>query len=376
MKSLISIFFLLFPCILWGQQSNRIKGSLVDTCHNPVKDASIVLMNQADSSQITWVVCKEHMFELEYKDTGKPLLLHVSAIGYAGKYIKIDPTHLNLGEIVMKPWTLNIDEVTVSVKKPIVHKVERGRDQYMIPEWMGMQAYDLSSLLSLVPGLILNNKNIEIAGIGKPVYILNGLNPQMGELESLNPRDIEKVTIVRMPSGKFGPTTFGIIYIETKKQWFDYMRVRLKNQFKYTNITNNESSLSFNYKKNKLSHYIGYSFSYEPLKYDLRYGYETIIPKEDIHYNMFTSTDMYEKNKKHVFIYSTKYQINTSSFIDLQYYFSMENILANNLVHTAFSNEDQPDLSSRTLTDMKGHQHLANIRYDNMFDERKRLTFS
>ena len=54
----------------------------------------------------------------------------------------------------------------------------------------------------------------------------------------------------------------------------------------------------------------------------------------------------------------------------------MENILANNLVHTAFSNEDQPDLSSRTLTDMKGHQHLANIRYDNMFDERKRLTFS
>ena len=38
MKSLISIFFLLFPCILWGQQSNRIKGSLVDTCHNPVKD--------------------------------------------------------------------------------------------------------------------------------------------------------------------------------------------------------------------------------------------------------------------------------------------------------------------------------------------------
>ena len=316
------------------------------------------------------------MFELEYKDTGKPLLLHVSAIGYAGKYIKIDPTHLNLGEIVMKPWTLNIDEVTVSVKKPIVHKVERGRDQYMIPEWMGMQAYDLSSLLSLVPGLILNNKNIEIAGIGKPVYILNGLNPQMGELESLNPRDIEKVTIVRMPSGKFGPTTFGIIYIETKKQWFDYMRVRLKNQFKYTNITNNESSLSFNYKKNKLSHYIGYSFSYEPLKYDLRYGYETIIPKEDIHYNMFTSTDMYEKNKKHVFIYSTKYQINTSSFIDLQYYFSMENILANNLVYTAFFNEDQPDLSSRTLTDMKGHQHLANIRYDNMFDERKRLTFS
>ena len=65
MKSLISIFFLLFPCILWGQQSNRIKGSLVDTCHNPVKDASIVLMNQADSSQITWIVCKEHMFELE-----------------------------------------------------------------------------------------------------------------------------------------------------------------------------------------------------------------------------------------------------------------------------------------------------------------------
>ena len=195
MKSLISIFFLLFPCILWGQQSNRIKGSLVDTCHNPVKDASIVLMNQADSSQITWIVCKEHMFELKYKDTGKPLLLHVSAIGYAGKYIKIDPTHLNLGEIVMKPWTLNIDEVTVSVKKPIVHKVERGRDQYMIPEWMGMQAYDLSSLLALVPGLILKNDDIEIAGIGKPVYILNGLNPQMGELESLNPRDIEKVTI-------------------------------------------------------------------------------------------------------------------------------------------------------------------------------------
>lgn len=127
-----------------------------------------------------------------------------------------------------------------------------------------------------------------------------------------------------MPSGKFGPTAVGIIYIETKKQWFDYMRIRLKNQFKYTNVTNNESSLSFNYKKNKLSHYIGYSFSYEPLKYDLRYGYETIIPEKDIHYNMSTSTDMYEKNKKHRFTYSTKYQINTNSFVDLQYYFSME----------------------------------------------------
>ena len=376
MKTLIFIFFLSFPCILWGQQPNRIKGSLIDSCHNPVKGASIVLMNRADSSQITWMVCKENIFELEYKDTGKPLLLHVSAIGYAGKYIKIDPTHLNLGEIVMMPWALNIDEVTISVKKPIVHNVERGRDQYTIPEWMGLQAYNLSSLLSLIPGLILNNENIEIAGIGKPIYILNGTNPRMGELENLNPRDIEKVTIARMPSSKFGPNAVGIIYIETKKQWHDYTRIRLKNQFKYTNVTNNQSSLFFSYKKNKLSHYLGYSFDYDPEKYDLRYGYETNIPEEDIHYSMFTSTDMYEKGKNHNLTYSTKYQINANSFVDLLYYFSMKNILADNLAHTDFFDEDQPDLSSHTLTDMKYKLHLANIRYDNTFDGKDRLTFS
>ena len=376
MKSLLFILFLSFPYILWGQQANRIKGSLVDTCHNPVKGASVVLMNRADSSQITWMVCKENTFELEYKDTGKPLLLHVSAIGYASKYIEITPAYPDLGKITMTPWALNIDEVTVSVKKPISHKVERGKDQYMIPEWLGRQSYDLHSLLSLIPGLILKNDNIEIAGIGKPGYVLNGMNPRIGELESLNPRDIEKVTIVRMPPGKFGPNAAGIIYIETKKRWHNYMSVCIKNQFKYTNVTNNESSLSFNYKKKKLSHYIGYSFGYEPEKYDLRYGYETIIPEEDIHYSMFTTTDTYEKNKKHRFTYSTKYQINANSFVDLQYYFKMENISTDDLVRTVFFTGDQPDLSSCTLTDMKGHQHLANIRYDNTFDEKNRLTFS
>lgn len=379
MKISLIVLSVLYSCFSFGQETRTICGAVVDTSGQAVANTVIVLMTRSDSTQLKLDYFQTGVFELKWADKEeRDVMLYISAIGYNSRYLEIDKSRSDLGEIVMMPLSVYMDEVTVSTKTPIGHKFDRGRDEYTIPEWMGERSYDVNSLLAMIPGLSIGNGEVRIAGVGKPTYLINGLPPRNGELENLSPKDIEKVTIIRMPGAKYDKEVIGLINIETKKAWHDYLSVRVKNDFKYTNEVNNTSAVSVNFKKNKWSHFLNYSFAHSPERYESWDTYETNIDDENIHYLMSSDMEMYEKSSLHTVLYSPKYQIDNHSFIDVQYLFSLSTSDEDNLTRTGFVDGNDPDLLSRTLSDGKSKTHYATLRYDNKFggNQKSRLTFN
>lgn len=379
MKIYLIVLSVLYSSFSFGQETRTIRGSLVDTTGKAVTNAIIVLMNRSDSTQLKLDYFQTGTFEMKWADKEeRDVMLYISAIGYNSRYLEIDKSCTDLGEIVMMPLSVYMEEVTVSTKTPIGHKFDRGRDEYTIPEWLAEQSYDLNSLLALIPGLVAGNGDIRIAGIGKPAYLINGLPPRNGELENLNPKDIEKVTIIRMPGAKYGKEVIGLINIETKKAWHDYLSVRLKNDFDYKNEVNNTSGVSVNFKKDKLSHFLNYNYSFSPKKNESLDSYETKIPDDNIYYLMSLDKDMYERSNIHSVSYSPKYQFNKQSFIDVQYLFNTTASVEDNFTRTSFADGSEPNLMSRSLADGDQKTHYVTLRYDNKFgnNQKSRLTFN
>lgn len=379
MKLLFAISFLLSAYFSFGQKSHTVRGSLVDTAGQVVDNSVVVLMTQSDSTQLKLDYFQTGAFELTWTDSlQREVMLYISAIGYNSRYIEVDRSQPDLGEIVMMPLSVYMDEVTVAAREPIGHKFERGRDEYTIPEWLGQRSYDVNSLLAMIPGLAMVGSEIEIAGAGKPTYLLNGLAPRMGELENISPKDIEKITIIRMPGAKFGQAVIGLINIETRKTWHDYFSVRLKDEFIYTNVVENTSSVSINFRKGKWSQFLSYSHNYLQLDNDVLYSYETVIPEEKVDYRRRSDIDIQENTNKHTILYSPKFQINDHSFVDLQYLLFTDNTSADNSIYTYSLDESEPNLLGRTLTDGDNKMQNIYIRYDNTFDSggKKRLTFN
>ena len=88
-----------------------VTGRLADTTGQGVKGAIVVLMEKADSVQVRWDYFAVDTFRLEYEyRKEKALLLYVSAIGYASKYVEVDRERENQGTIVLEPLSVLLDE--------------------------------------------------------------------------------------------------------------------------------------------------------------------------------------------------------------------------------------------------------------------------
>ena len=288
MRKAMFLFLFLVPCVVWGQEMRVVTGRLADTTGQGVKGAIVVLMEKSDSVQVRWDYFAADTFRMEYEYRKEAaLLLYVSAVGYTSKYVEVDRERENQGTIVLEPLSVLLDEAVVAEQQPIGHRFIMGNDIYTIPDWLGEREYDVMSLLSFIPGLVNSRNGIEIAGIGAPIYKINGLDPRPGELSSMDPRDIASVTVIRMPSAAYSKGVRGIVNITTRKKWHDYIMLRVGNNFACSNVPTNSSSTILNFSKGKYSQSLMYSYGIDNSKYKQHDRYETAIPEENIYYVNF-----------------------------------------------------------------------------------------
>ena len=376
-KKAILLFLIFIPCVVFSQNVRTLTGRLADTKGQGIEGAIIVLMNKADSTQIAWDYFPTDTFRMEHECQEEvALLLYVSAIGYNGRYVEVDGSQEEQGTVILEPLSVTLEEANVAARQPIKHTYENGKDVYEIPKWIREREYDLNSLLSRLPGLI-ENGGIQIAGIGSPAYLINGLAPLGGELSNLTPRDIEKVSIIRMPAAKYS-RTLGIINIETVKTWRDYLTMRVSDNFSYSNVAGDNLSLSVNLKKGKQMHSLTYNYGYKPSRNEAWNTYETIIPEDSIYYLMHSAEYLDGTSKTHTLMYSSRYQLTKNSTVDLQYNFNTTASKESNFTQTAFEDGRNVESFSRVGIDGDNGAHSLWLRYDNRFkgDGSKRLTAS
>jgi TonB-linked SusC/RagA family outer membrane protein len=206
---------------------NAITGRIFDlTTGQPLRNAMIKTTN-ADVATSSDSV---GYFSLAIKTY--PTVLHISHVGYKALQLAVINPSTGLLEIMMEAQKVELEEVVISTGyQQIGRERITGSFTPINNELFNRRVTTdiLSRLEDVVPGLVFNRRlgasNISIRGRntingdGQPLIVLDNF-PYEGDISSINPNDIENVTVLRdaAASSIWGARAGnGVIVINTRK---------------------------------------------------------------------------------------------------------------------------------------------------------------
>lgn len=193
--------------------AQNITGIVIDNNHKPVEFATIVLLNQQDSTYITGgITDTDGYFSLQSQKT---VLLKVSCLGFDDKYV--NGASGNIGNIILSPASVELGEVVISSTRP---KTQIKNDALVttIQNSPLAHAGTANDVLGRVPGVIKNGDGIEVLGKGAPLIYINGRQMRnTSELDQLASSSIKEIEVVTTPGAQYDASVNSVIRIKTVK---------------------------------------------------------------------------------------------------------------------------------------------------------------
>ena len=216
--------------IATASTAQGISGRVIDEQSQPMPFANVVLLNCTDSVFIVGAVTKgDGTFTIETdKQDG---ILKVTSVGYIVKYI--DARQGNVGDIVMKPDTQMLGEVTVKGYRP-QYKMTTGGMTVDIQNSMMKDVGTADDVLSMLPRVQGEDGNFTVFSKGTPeIYINNKKVQNARELKQLKSTDIKSVDIITSPGAKYNAEVGAVIRIKTIRPQDEGVSVEAYSQVKY-----------------------------------------------------------------------------------------------------------------------------------------------
>ncbi|MEY2903951.1 MAG: hypothetical protein RLY89_3057 [Bacteroidota bacterium] len=218
------LFCCIFLCIIINKANAQpiISGKIVDEKQSPFKAANLLLLYAKDSSIYQSALTNTAgIFELKEIKPGKYLLL-ITSVGYQKKYLPItlDNRPVLLGTIALSLASNTLAEVTVVSKKPFL---EQKSDRLVVnvensPATAGANALEI---LQKVPGVIVRNENVTLAGKNSVNILINGKSSPYTDinqvLSNISAAGIEKIELMTNPGAKYDAAGGAVINIILKK---------------------------------------------------------------------------------------------------------------------------------------------------------------
>ena len=224
------ILFSVMCLIATASTAQGISGRVIDEQSQPMPFANVVLVNRSDSAFVAGAVTKDDgTFTIETdKQDG---ILKVTSVGYIVKYI--DARQGNVGDIVMKPDTQMLGEVTVKGYRP-QYKMTTGGMTVDIQNSMMKDVGTADDVLSMLPRVQGEDGNFTVFSKGTPeIYINNKKVQNARELKQLKSTDIKSVDIITSPGAKYNAEVGAVIRIKTIRPQDEGVSVEAYSQVKY-----------------------------------------------------------------------------------------------------------------------------------------------
>jgi outer membrane receptor protein involved in Fe transport len=219
-------YLFLFICFTsFSQNSNRVKGKLIDSLHTePLSFASIQIESKNQPSLKGQIADEKGLFEfIDLKQDD--YTLKIQYVGYQTKFIKFAITQsnssVNLGTISLIPSNQSLESVVVSGEKSkVISTLEKQifkADQFEVAK--GGTAIDV---IKNIPSVMVNAEGeLSIRGSKGFLILINGKPTQVEAttiLSQIAANTIENIEMITAPSAKYDADgKAGIINIVTKK---------------------------------------------------------------------------------------------------------------------------------------------------------------
>ena len=281
MKSILTLIlcFTIITVVKAQSQEGSIQGLVTDQ-QKPIETATVLLLRSKDSAVVkTTFTDNTGKFSLqEIKEDD--YLISIQFVGFANYYS--DVFHLSksqfyqLKSIVLSPLNKQINNVTVTSKKPFI---EQKLDKTVVNVDASPTNADLTALdvLEKSPGVSVDKDgNVSLKGKqgvlilidGKPTYLSGQDLANM--LKNMTSSNLDQIEIMTNPPAKYDASgNSGIINIKTKKsKQFGYNGSISStwSQGRYPKVS---ESFNFNYRKNKLNLFTTLGYNYRKNWQDL-----------------------------------------------------------------------------------------------------------
>jgi len=275
MKSFLHILFLLTNLTLFAQ--TKMTGVVVSESDQPIPFASIQIISS--NNQLLDSTFSDQTGQFQFSThKNASLIFKTKAMGFKAdtREITVDPGENAPLKIKLYADVIKLEEVSIMSSKNVL---EQQSDRLVvnvnqIPSASGLSTFDL---LKRIPGLLVSDDKIELAGTGSATMMINGRETRYSDvsqmLKGLNAANVEKVEVISHPGANYEAAGGSIINIVTKrkkaKDWSGSI-----NMFAGTGIYNKRRdkvdrnfntispSISLNYSTNKVSLYGYYSYFY------------------------------------------------------------------------------------------------------------------
>lgn len=361
MKFFLPIIFLLTNLTLFAQ--TKLTGVVVSESGTPIPFASIRISSSDSQIRDSTFSDQKGQFEFSINKNVK-LVFETNAMGYKGETtaIAFDTRENTPLKITLYADVIKLDEVSVTTSKNVF---EQQSDRLVvnvnqIPSASGLSTFEL---LKRIPGLLVSDDKIELAGTGNATILINGRESRYNDvsqaLKGLNAAYVEKVEVISHPGANYEAAGGSIINIITKRKNADgwsgslnmlggtgiYNKKREKVDRNFSTIS---PSISLDYSTNKLSLYGYYSYFYSNV-FDHKEFERTI---DSILFYQSSYTPWHAKNHNVRFggdIYLTKRNTLSIGVSTLNRGISKE---SNNLTDELFANSGAKISSFNSLIDL------------------------
>ncbi|WP_316840888.1 outer membrane beta-barrel protein [Pedobacter gandavensis] len=377
MKTLNLLLIILLLSLSYAKAQDTITGKVLDEAGIAIPFATLKLSSANDNTPaLVKLTDQNGVFKLQYNAHQNPSLT-VSYLGYISLVKMLSTAQSKLSDtlrLTLKSQENNLAEVSITARKALItQKIDR----LVLNISNNSLSTGKSSLeiLSLAPGVFVNNGAISINGNGGTRVMVNGkilaLNGDdlTNYLNNLRADDIESIEVIAHPPAEYeAQGTGGMLNIILKKQNAAGINGSINAGYTQGRYAGTNEGIRLNFKEDKTVFFINYTFnklkSYEDSEINRQYVNQP--------YQFAETANYINNNTGHRINTGLIYDLSKTQFIGLDYVgsFNKKTATSQSVATVAYPNNEQDIRNIGTFpVDMKTNYHNIGLNYNITIDK-------
>lgn len=283
---------------------SQITGTILDENNQPINFAQIVAFNNDSTAVENTQTPETGMFILVDNNISSII---ISAFGYNNMHLSVKPNQ-NLGELKLRPSSIELKEVTVSAHRPITKLSGNTLTTYISGTYLSKLG-TASDVIGWLPTVSGRNGNFYVFGKGSPDIYMNGRKiTSSSELEQLSSNNIQEISVVSNPGAKYGGSVKAVINIKTKKPHGEGFGLNARLKGSFSNYFSPLGQLDLSYRTGGFDlNLIGYA-AQDKKRNESFFTQDTYLP---VPINEVLSQNTINNNTEYIGKITVNYQLNT-----------------------------------------------------------------
>lgn len=362
MRNIIRLGICVLACIITTvSYAQSISGKVIDNLGNPIYAATVILQ-KSDSTFIEAAITDENGL-FSFSNIISPYRIVVQHLAF--KPISCD-NKSQLNPIILDDRLNEISEVLIKSNKPVFKVINNGISIDVANSILRkeIKSYDV---FKKIPGVVINNGNLEILALGSPDIYINGRKMRnLDEAKRLPVKEIDNINLITSPGAEYSATGRAVLEITTLHPE-DGFSFQTDAEASVGNLVSHQEGVQLKWKRKKITIGTDYSFKRPFDKYS-EYSEKEISSNEPFFFKNTTN----KKDRRYINSYglNIEYELNSNHLIGA--YFTGENMagkVSSNTDIDVSGTSNKYQGAQQSNVDLKQSDYFLNTFYRGKFSK-------